>query len=59
MFHLEQAAACGDLQALITMAEIHLQLPHDILATAAVQVRMSSPFASLYLSCGCVGLVVN
>jgi len=37
MFHLEQAAACGDLQALITMAEIHLQLPHDILASATVQ----------------------
>ena len=41
MFHLEQAAACGDLQALITMAEINLQLPHDILASAAVQVRIS------------------
>lgn len=38
MFHLEQAAACGDLQALITMAEIYLQLPHDILASATVQV---------------------
>ena len=38
MFHLEQAAACGDLQALITMAEIHLQLPHDILVSATVQV---------------------
>lgn len=37
MFHLEQAAACGDLQALITMAEIHLQLPHDILVSATVQ----------------------
>ena len=38
MFHLEQAAACGDLQALITMAEVYLQLPHDILASATVQV---------------------
>ncbi|XP_068760839.1 eukaryotic elongation factor 2 kinase-like isoform X1 [Montipora capricornis] len=37
MFHLEQAAACGDLQALITMAEVYLQLPHDILASATVQ----------------------
>jgi len=38
MFHLEQAAACGDLTALITMAEVYLQLPHDVLASAAVQV---------------------
>lgn len=37
MFHLEQAAACGDLQALITMAEVYLQLPHDILDSATVQ----------------------
>lgn len=38
MFHLEQAAACADLLALITMAEIYLQLPHEILASATVQV---------------------
>ncbi|KAJ7331178.1 Eukaryotic elongation factor 2 kinase [Desmophyllum pertusum] len=37
MFHLEQAAACADLPALITMAEIYLQLPHEILASATVQ----------------------
>ena len=41
MFHLEQAAACGDLQGLITMAEIYLQLPHDILVSATVQVITS------------------
>ena len=47
MFHLEQAAACGDLQALVTMAEIYLQLPHDILASATVQVRTSFPHRTL------------
>ena len=38
MFHLEQAAACSVLPAIVTMAEIYLQLPHDILASATVQV---------------------
>ena len=38
MFHLEQAAACSVLPAIVTMAEIYLRLPHDILASATVQV---------------------
>ena len=38
MFHLEQAAACAVLPALVTMAEIYLQLPHEILAAVTVQV---------------------
>ena len=38
MFHLEQAAVCFVLPAIVTMAEIYLQLPHDILASATVQV---------------------
>jgi len=42
-FHLEQSAACSVLPALVTMAEIYLQLPHDILASATVQVRKSIP----------------
>lgn len=37
LFHLEQSAACGDLQALVAMAEIYLQLPHDLLAAVTVQ----------------------
>lgn len=37
MFHLEQAAACSVLPAIVTMAEIYLQLPHDILASATVK----------------------
>ena len=59
MFHLEQAAACGDLQALITMAEIHLQLPHDILASATVQVITQNfllqNIQQLTLVCGSCG----
>ena len=55
MFHLEQAAACGDLTALITMAEVYLQLPHDVLASAAVQVMTS------YILCsrGILAVTVN
>lgn len=37
VFHLEQAAACAVLPALITMAEINLQLPHDALASVTIQ----------------------
>lgn len=31
MFHLKQAASCGNLDAILAMAQIHLGLPHDIL----------------------------
>ncbi|XP_033100610.1 eukaryotic elongation factor 2 kinase-like isoform X2 [Anneissia japonica] len=31
LYHLEQAALCGSLEAIINLAKIHLQLPHDIL----------------------------
>lgn len=47
MFHLEQAAACSVLPAIVTMAEIYLQLPHDILASASVQVFNVIPHCQL------------
>ncbi|XP_064478566.1 eukaryotic elongation factor 2 kinase-like isoform X2 [Ornithodoros turicata] len=31
MFHLEKAAQCGSLEAVLTLAKIHLGLPHDLL----------------------------
>lgn len=31
MYHLKHAADCGNLEAIITMARIALQLPHDVL----------------------------
>lgn len=50
MFHLEQAAACSVLPAIVTMAEIYLQLPHDILASATVQVFEVIPHCPLSTS---------
>ena len=31
LFHLRHAADCGNLEAIITMARVALQLPHDVL----------------------------
>uniref|UniRef100_A0A224YY64 Elongation factor 2 kinase n=1 Tax=Rhipicephalus zambeziensis TaxID=60191 RepID=A0A224YY64_9ACAR len=31
VFHLEQAARCGVLEALLVLAKVHLGLPHDLL----------------------------
>ncbi|EDO36975.1 predicted protein, partial [Nematostella vectensis] len=37
MFHMEKAAQCGITTALVTLAEIYLQLPHDLMESATVQ----------------------
>lgn len=31
MFHMEKAAQCGSLEAVLTLAKLHLGLPHDLL----------------------------
>lgn len=31
LYHLKHAADCGNLEAIITMARVALQLPHDVL----------------------------
>ncbi|CAL1279106.1 unnamed protein product [Larinioides sclopetarius] len=36
-YHLEQAARCGNLEAINTIAKIYLQIPHDVLAEVAVK----------------------
>ena len=38
-FHLEQAACLGDLEALLNLAKIYMQLPHDILPDFKVDVN--------------------
>ncbi|XP_067143407.1 eukaryotic elongation factor 2 kinase-like [Centruroides vittatus] len=37
LFHLEHAANCGNLEAILTMARIYLQLQHDILHDVSVK----------------------
>ena len=41
LYHLELAAACGVAAAVVNMAEILLQLPHEILNSVIVQVGPS------------------
>ncbi|XP_032826051.1 eukaryotic elongation factor 2 kinase isoform X1 [Petromyzon marinus] len=31
LFHLRHAALCGEMEAILALARIHLQLPHDVL----------------------------
>lgn len=38
MFHLEQAAKCGILEAVLTLARICMQLPHDFLVEVELPV---------------------
>lgn len=37
LFHLRHAADCGNLEAIINVARIHLQLPHDILTDLTLE----------------------
>ena len=39
LFHLEKAAMCGVTEAILTMAEIYLDLPHEMISSASVQVQ--------------------
>ncbi|XP_023212035.1 eukaryotic elongation factor 2 kinase-like [Centruroides sculpturatus] len=36
LYHLEHAANCGNIEALVTMAHIYLQLPHNLLTEISV-----------------------
>lgn len=39
MFHLETAAACGELEAIVAVGQCYLQLPHHVLPEVQVEVR--------------------
>ncbi|GFU35551.1 hypothetical protein NPIL_419491 [Nephila pilipes] len=36
-YHMEQAARCGNLEAVNTLAKIYLQIPHDVLTSVTVK----------------------
>lgn len=36
LYHLEHAASCGNTEAIVTMANIYLQLPHNLLTEISV-----------------------
>lgn len=38
MFHLERAALCGELEAIVALGQCYLQLPHHILPDMEVEV---------------------
>ncbi|XP_071965681.1 eukaryotic elongation factor 2 kinase-like [Antedon mediterranea] len=37
LYHLEQSGLCGSLEAIINLAKIYLQLPHDVLEDHSVE----------------------
>lgn len=39
MFHLETAAMCGELEAIVAIGQCYLQLPHHVLPEVQVEVR--------------------
>ena len=41
MYHLERAAMCGELEAIVALGQCYLQLPHHILPENTVQVLLS------------------
>ena len=41
MFHLETAADCGSLEAILLMAHIYLGMPHDVLPNISMEVTLS------------------
>lgn len=42
IYHLSQAAKCGCLEAIKTMAQLHFGLPHDILSEIQVYHSLSA-----------------
>lgn len=51
MFHLETAAMCGELEAIVAIGQCYLQLPHHVLPEVEVEVRCTllSPFITSLL----------
>ena len=45
MFHLERAALCGELEAIVALGQCCLQLPHHILPDVEMEVQCSVHFA--------------
>ena len=50
MFHEENAADLGVMEAILTMANICLGIPHDVLVDCTVQVNLSKS-SGLHLYC--------
>ena len=46
LYHVEQAARCGVLEAIISMARMYCQLPHDVLEELNVDVSMKCNYAN-------------
>lgn len=50
MFHLETAAMCGELEAIVAIGQCYLQLPHHVLPEVEVQVSCApSSLLNLFL----------
>lgn len=40
MYHLQRAAMCGELEAVVALGQLYLQLPHHVLPEIELQVRL-------------------
>lgn len=47
MFHLERAALCGELEAIVAMGQCYLQLPHHILPDVELEVHDNQTFSGV------------
>ena len=70
LYHLRHAADCGDLEAIITLARIALQLPHDVLPDITLEpnlentdmgfdfMQLVTPCMTSYLLCRTVNVML-
>lgn len=40
VYHLERAAMCGELEAIVALGQLYLQLPHHVLPEIELQVPL-------------------
>lgn len=48
MFHLETAAMCGELEAIVGIGQCYLQLPHHVLSEVEVEVCPAIPLLAKF-----------
>lgn len=50
VYHLERAAMCGELEAIVALGQLYLQLPHHVLPEIELQVQLAgfTPISFVY-----------
>lgn len=50
VYHLQRAAMCGELEAVVALGQLYLQLPHHVLPEIELQVPFAVSFGFYYSS---------